>query len=67
MVTTIQVEGRTLDILRKVKEETNSASYDEAINKLVMSRFAKTSLAGILGKKPIKEIMKGLRDKHDRF
>ena len=67
MVTTIQVEDRTLDILRKVKQETNSSSYDEAINKLVMSKFEKVSLAGFLGKMPIKDIMKGLRDKHDSF
>ena len=41
MVTTIQVEERTLDILKKIKEETSSSSYDEAINRLVILRLGK--------------------------
>ena len=67
MVTTIQINERTLDILKKIKDETRSSSYDEAINKIVVSRFKKESLAGYLGKKSLKEILKGLRDKNDRF
>ena len=66
MPTTIQIGERTLKILKKVKEDTNSSSYDEAINKIVASR-ANETLAGFLGKKSIKEIMKGLRDEKDRF
>ena len=67
MVTTIQVHERTLAILKKIREETQSASYDEAINKLAGQKSQKESLAGYLGKKPLKWILKDLRDKHDRY
>ena len=67
MPTTIQIGERTLKILKKVKEETNSSSYDEAINKIVLSRSKKESLAGYLGKKPLSYILKGLRDEKDRI
>ena len=68
MVTTIQINERTLDILKKIKNETNSSSYDEAINKMVSSRWKQESLAGFLGKRmPRKEILRNLRDKNDRF
>ena len=60
MVTTIQVEERTLDILKKIKEETSSSSYDEAINRLVILRLGKGSLAGFLGKMPRSNILKDL-------
>jgi len=66
MPTTIQIDDRTLKILKKVKEETNASSYDEAINKIVAMRV-KESLGGYLGKKPVKEILRGLRDEKDRF
>ena len=65
MVTTIQINERTLEILKKIKEETNSLSYDEAINKLVLKK--EKSLAGLLGKKPTKDILRDLRDKNERF
>lgn len=67
MPTTIQVNDRTLEILKKVKEQTNSSSYDEVINKIVSSTWKGRSLAGFLGKIPRKEILKGLRDKNERF
>ena len=67
MPTTIQINGRTLEILRKIKNETNSSSYDEAINKIVSSRWKGESLAGFLGKMPRKNILKDLREKNDRF
>ena len=66
MPTTIQIGERTLKILKKVKEETHASSYDEAINKIIVTT-KKASLAGYLGKKSIKEIMKDLRDEKDRF
>ena len=66
MATTIQIEERTLKILKKIKHETHSSSYDEAIKKIVAMR-AKESLAGYLGAKPIKDILKGLRDERDRI
>ncbi len=65
MPTTIQINERTLKILKKIKNETNSSSYDEAINKLALP--IQESLAGYLGKKPAKYILKDLRDKNDRF
>ncbi len=66
MQTTIQVSDKTLQILKKVKDEVHAKSYEEAIRKLVFER-TRNSLAGYLGKKTTKEIMKDLRDKHDRF
>ena len=66
MVTTIQIDEKTLRVLKKIKEDTKSSSYDEAINKLVVNQ-RKESMAGFLGKKPIKELLKDLRDKNDRF
>ena len=67
MKTTVQVEQNTLELLRKIKESTNSNSYDETINKIVLKNLSTKSLFGYLGKKNIKEILKGLRDKSDRF
>ena len=68
MPTTIQISERTLEMLRKVKSETKSSSYDEAINKLVCKTMVKESHAGFLKKKMSREeILDGLRDKSDRF
>ena len=57
MPTTIQINERTLKILKKIKDETSSSSYDEAINKLVVTK-KQGSLAGFLGKRPIKNLLK---------
>ena len=62
MPTTIQIDERTLDMLKKIKDETQAASYDEAINKIIADRLKKESLAGYLGRTQIKEILKGLRE-----
>ena len=67
MSTTIQIGEHTLKILKKIKDETQSSSYDEAINKIVVDRIKKVSLAGYLGRKSMKEILNGLRDKNERF
>lgn len=67
MITTIQVHSRTLEILKKVRDEIRASSYDEAITKLVVERTQHESLAGYLGKKPLKWILQDLRDKRDRF
>ncbi|MBI2582476.1 hypothetical protein HYV87_05110 [Candidatus Woesearchaeota archaeon] len=68
MVTTVQIQDETLELLKKVKEETKSASYDEAIKKIILSTV-KESFAGYLSRPGYssKQIMKDLRDKHDRF
>ena len=67
MPTTIQLQNKTLELLRKIKLETGSESYDEAINKIVKISIKKDSLAGFLGKRPLKFILKDLRDKSDRL
>ncbi len=67
MVTTVQIQDDTLELLKKVKEETHSHSYDEAIKKLYVMRIKEKSLGGFLGPRPSKELLKDLRDKHDRY
>ena len=67
--TTIQVKDYTAMRLKKIMERTNAASYDEAISKLIETRHKK-SMAGALGggkKWTREEILRGLRDKVDRF
>jgi len=69
MATTIQVSDTTMQMLKKVKERTKSASYDDAIKKLIAGQPRK-SLFGEFAKKKHytrEEILKGLRDEHDRF
>lgn len=74
MVTTIQVDENTLLLLKKLKEELNASSYDEAITKIAMKKTKKKSMAGSLAKyyknTSLKEIIKELQDerrKSDRF
>jgi len=66
MVTTIQIKEDTLETLKLIRKQTRSRSYDEAIHQLI-ARKASASKFGALGKKPMKEILQGLRDKHDRI
>lgn len=69
MATTIQVSETTMQLLKKVKERTNSATYDEAIKKLIAGQ-KEVSLAGFLARKPHytrAEILKDLRDKVDKY
>ena len=67
MVTTIQVQDTTLLLLKKLKKETQSSSYDETIKKIAIARTNKESFYGFLGKKSKAWILKDLRDKNDRF
>ena len=71
MPTTIQINEKTLELLKKLKKELNSQSYDEAIVEITMQRTKKDSMAGALkkykGKETLKDILKSLREKHDRF
>ena len=72
MVTTIQVDEKTILLLKKLKEELAASSYDEAITKIVIKHIKpKESMAGSLGKYfgklSRREILKGLRDKNDRL
>ncbi len=69
MATTIQVQHSTAELLKKIKERTQSGSYDEAIMKLLKQR-SKKSLAGFFARKKHysrKEMLEGLRDERDRF
>ena len=67
MTTTIQIQDETLELLKKVKEENHASSYDEAIRKIVILQVKEKSMGGYLGSRPSKQLMKGLRDKHDRL
>ena len=67
MTTTIQVSDDTLELLRKVKKDTQSTSYDEAIKQMVFWTVREKSLGGYLGSSPRKQLLKDLRDKHERF
>ena len=69
MATIIQVKESTLELLKRNKKNTNSASYDETITKL-LQKDKKKSMAGALARKkhyPRQEILKGLRDEWDRL
>ena len=67
MKTTIQINQNTLELLKKVKDNTSSNSYDEVINKIIIRNLNKESLFGYLGKRNRKFILKELRDKSGRF
>lgn len=74
MVTTIQIDEKTLALLKKLKEDFNSSSYDDTINQVFIERasnYAKeNSLAGFLGKKNSKKIideLKKARKENERF
>lgn len=79
MTTTIQVDEKTLLLLKKLKEELNAQSYDEAINKIAEEKSVKyakkNSMAGSLKKyykkgETLKDLLKELQDerrKSDRF
>lgn len=73
-VTSIQVDGKTILLLKKLREEMKAASYAEAIQKLAAERKKPKSMAGSLKKyfkgQTTREIVKELQDerrKSDRF
>ena len=67
MTTTVQVQDETLELLRKVKAETQSSSYDEAIRKIVVLQVQEKTLGGYLGARSPKRLLRGLRDERERF
>ena len=67
MKTTIQINQNTLELLRKVRDDNRSGSYDEIITKIIIRNLNKESLFGYLGKKNRRFILKELRDKSDRL
>jgi hypothetical protein len=71
MVTTIQVDEKTIFLLKKLKLELDASSYDDAINKIAMKCLKPNkSMAGSLGmyvgELSKKEILNELKDKNDR-
>lgn len=71
MLATIQIKKQTPKMLKKIKEEKSSHSHDKAVVQVMQGRTQKHSMAGYLkkyiGRKTKKEILRGLRDKHDRY
>ena len=70
MVTTIQINDKTLWLLKKLKEELNASSYDEAITKIAVARNRK-SLAGSLKKylgrkKTLKDLLEEMQEERRR-
>src|SRR3989344_4776456 len=41
MPTTIQIQERTLELLKKIKGETKSSSYDETIKNIIIAKAKK--------------------------
>ena len=67
MTTTIQIRDETLELLKRVKEQTHAKTYDDVIiNFMSMGAYAKL-YRGFLGKKDMKYVLKDLRDKTDRY
>lgn len=68
MVTTIQVNERTLILLKKLKEELHAKSYEDAIIKIASNRMrVKESMAGSLkkylkGNQKTEDILKEVQD-----
>lgn len=68
MMTTIQVNKTTVDVLKKIKERHKLESYDRVIERLVEEAMhPRKSFFGALGKRSRAAIMEGLRDEEDRI
>lgn len=63
MVTSIQVQEETLELLKKYKEQTHAATYDEVIRVIMKKGSYAKSFRGFLGKDKMENILKDLRDK----
>ncbi len=69
-ITTIQLDESTAKLLKMYKEQHKLKNYDEVVRVLLgrgLGEYAK-KFRGMLGKKiSHEELMKGLRDKTDRY
>ena len=66
--TTIQLEKSTKELLNELKKNSNSKTYDEVIQILLRKKTKSMYGKFTNGKKiSVKEMMKGLRDKNDRY
>jgi len=63
MVSSIQVEDSTLEMLKGMKSKAKARSYNQIILRLMGERHRDKSLFGFL---PKGEILKDLRDEKDR-
>ncbi|MBI4451687.1 hypothetical protein HY642_06955 [Candidatus Woesearchaeota archaeon] len=64
--TTIQVTEDVVLLLKKLRDDEGASSYNEALRGvLIKETRPKESLWGYLGKKSMREILHGLRDKDD--
>ncbi len=65
---TIQIEAPTKELLNELKKSFNSKTYDEVIQNLLRkktkSMYGKLSRGKTVS---VSEMLKGLRDKSDRF
>ncbi len=69
-----KVNEQTLELLKKLKQELKTASYEEAITKIAVKHIAQQSMAGSLKKyfkgQSLKKILQEMQDerrKDDRF
>ena len=69
MATTIQVKEDTLEWLKRLREQYKAASYDEVIDTLIKKEHTlpKSGYGLLKGKVSRKDMLEGLRDKHDRM
>jgi len=68
MTTTIQVNDNTMHFLKLLREQYKVSSYDAVLNILIEKAMKPSkSLWGAGGKLGMKEILKDLRDKSDRY
>lgn len=67
MATTIQLEEETHELLKKVKESHKARTYDETVRAILVEAWPKKSMWGILGKRPLRQLLDGLRDERDRI
>ncbi len=65
MVTTIQLDESTLELLKQLKQAKRASSYDEVVKGLITEH--KQSLWGFLGKQSLSKILTNLRDEKDRI
>jgi len=65
---TIQIEAPTKELLNELKKSFNSKTYDEVIQNLLRKKTKSMYGKLLVGKKiSVSEMLKGLRDKGDRF
>jgi heme oxygenase len=72
MVTTIQVNEKTIILLKKIKNELGASSYDDAINKIAKrclkpEKSMASSLRRYVKELSKEEILKNLKEKNDRL